>query len=79
MAETNILAFLLANISNNKGSLKSLKPEPDVIKLHMAEIYNCLQYTRVLVCGRPFQPSLMFMGKAKTFPRLKGLKNASFW
>ncbi len=79
MAETNILAFLLANISKNKGSLKSLKSEPNVIKLYKAVIHNCLQYARVLVCGRPFQTSLMFVGKAKTFTRMKGLKDASFW
>jgi hypothetical protein len=43
---------------------------PNVIKLFTAIIYRFLLYARVLVPGRPFQLSLLLMGKAKR-PTLK--------
>jgi hypothetical protein len=31
----------------------------------------------MFVSGKPFQPSLMFVGKAKAYPRVENLKGAS--
>jgi hypothetical protein len=41
----------------------------NVIKLFKAVIYQCLQYARVFVPGKPFQPSLMFVGKGRSLPQ----------
>jgi hypothetical protein len=45
--------------SFKNGFLGSI-PEPNVIKLLIAVIYECMLDT-----GKPFQPSLMFVGEAK--------------
>jgi hypothetical protein len=36
-----------------------------IYNLFTAVIYKCSQYARVLVLGKPFRLSLMFVGKAR--------------
>ncbi len=40
-------------------------------------IYKWTQEARVFVPGRPFQPGLMFAGKARAYLRIEHLKGAS--
>ncbi len=44
----------------------SIQPGPDFIKLFMSVIYDCLPWVRMSVHGKPFQPSLLFVGKARS-------------
>ncbi len=44
-----------------------LQPGANVIKLFRALSCEFLQYTRAFVPGKPFQPSLMFVGKAGAY------------
>jgi hypothetical protein len=44
-------------------------PGPNVIQLFTSVIYECLLYDRVFVHGRPFQPNLMSVSKARAYPR----------
>jgi hypothetical protein len=48
---------------------KSGTPESNVIDLLTAVIYKGLQKASVFVPGRPYKPSSMFMGKARSLPR----------
>jgi hypothetical protein len=41
----------------------------NVKKLFTAVSYDFSKYARVFVPGKPFQPSLMFGGKAGAYPR----------
>ncbi len=47
------------------------------IKLFMAVIYGFSYSARVFLPGKPFQPSLMFAGKAGAYPRVEHLKGDS--
>jgi hypothetical protein len=44
------------------------------IKLFTAVIYEFYEFT--FVPGKPFQSSLMFVGKAEAYPRVEHLKEA---
>ena len=44
------------------------------IKPFTAVIYEFLEQARVFLPGKPFQPSLMFAGKARAYPRVEILK-----
>jgi hypothetical protein len=46
----------------------SHSPGADPIKIFTVVIFEFSQYARVFVPGKPFQPSLMFVSKAKTYP-----------
>jgi hypothetical protein len=46
----------------------SKKPVAKVIKQFTAVSYNFLKYAWAFVPGKPFQPSLMFEGKAGAYP-----------
>ncbi len=50
------MCFRLANL---------IKLARDVIKLFMSVIYKFLYQARAFVPDKPFQPSLMFVGKAR--------------
>ncbi len=53
-------------------------PGSNVIKIYTDVNYECLEEARVFVLGKPFQPSLMFVGKASGYyRRAKHLKGAS--
>jgi hypothetical protein len=43
-------------------------PGPNVIKLFTVVSYDFLYYVRAFVHGKPFQPSLMFVGKSRSLP-----------
>ncbi len=43
-------------------------PGANVIKLFTDVLYECSSLARVFVTYKPFQPSLMFAGKAKSLP-----------
>ncbi len=43
-------------------------PGPIVIKRITSVIYECSLQASVFASGKPFQPSLMFVGKAKNLP-----------
>ncbi len=45
-----------------------IPPGACTIKLFMAVIYKCSYKARVFVLGKPFQPSLMFVGEARCLP-----------
>jgi len=54
-----------------------LTPGNNVIKLFTPAIFRFSYQARVFVPGRPFQLSLLFAGKAKTYPRVEHLKGVS--
>ncbi len=54
-----------------------LTPGNNVIKLFTPAIYGFSYHARVFVPGRPFQLSLLFAGKARTYPRVEHLKGVS--
>jgi hypothetical protein len=54
-------------------------PGPNVIKLYTAVIYEFLKFAWVFVLDKPFQPSLMFVGKAGAYLRVEQLKCTSLW
>ncbi len=43
-----------------------MSPGPNDIKLLTSVIYDSPYYARVFVPGKPFKPSLMFVGKARS-------------
>ncbi len=47
------------------------------IKLFTDVIYGFLSKARVFVLGKPFQPSLMFAGEARSIPIVEHLKGPS--
>ncbi len=50
-----------------KGFMRSI-PGPNVIKLFLSGIYEFGNKLECFVLDRPFQPSLMFVGKARSLP-----------
>jgi hypothetical protein len=44
-------------------------PGPNVIKLFLSVIFELVEYARVFVSVMPLQPSLMFVGKARSLPK----------
>jgi hypothetical protein len=45
-----------------------LRPGPNVIELFISVINEFLLYARVFIPDRPFQPSPLFVGKARALP-----------
>jgi hypothetical protein len=63
MMQCHILNFIAIGSFYKYTSIR-IVPGPNVIKLFTAAIYNKLDFFP----GRPFQPSLMFVGKARSYP-----------
>ncbi len=60
-------------------SIKFYSTGPNVIDLFMSVIYKCSYQARALVPGKTFQPSLMFVGKAKSLPKRGASFKCSTW
>ncbi len=54
----------------------ALTPVPNVTKLFTSVIYEILLEAKAFVPGKPFQPSLIFVGKARSLPRVEHLNKA---
>ncbi len=52
----------------DKNSFIKFGPGDNVIKLFTSAIYGFSSEARVFVPGKPFQPSLVSIGKAKSLP-----------
>ncbi len=50
-----------------------------VIKLFTAVSYKFLQKARAFAPGKPFQPSLMFVGKARSLPKSRAPERCFTW
>ncbi len=56
---------LTIKVACAKFSASKVGTGPNAKKLFTSVIYRCLLIARIFVLGRPFQPSLMFLGKAR--------------
>ncbi len=66
--ETNTLAYYENMSFSAVKNLIVKAPLAIVIKLFTAVSYNFSIYARAFITNKPFQPSLMFAGKAGAFP-----------
>ncbi len=53
-------------------------PGASILKPIMAIIYEFQWYVSVFVSGKPFQPSLVFVGKVRSYLRVEHLKARLF-
>jgi hypothetical protein len=58
-------------------SFITLVPRLNLIKLFTVVIYGSSYYARLFITGRPFQPSLMFLSKARILPYNGAFEGAS--
>jgi hypothetical protein len=65
------------NESARKKNQSNQSPGANVIKLFTAVSYDFSLKARAFIPGKPFQPSLMFAGKAGAYPRVEHLQGAS--
>ncbi len=56
------------NTKNTTKLIISILASACIIKLITAVIYGLPSYARVYVPGKPFKPSLVFVGKARSLP-----------
>jgi hypothetical protein len=63
-----VLGPLGLSDSGKTKSFITLTPGPNVTKLFTSVIYEILLEVKAFVPGKPFQPSLMFVGKARSLP-----------
>ncbi len=60
------------NVGDTEKQHKVLAPGPNVIKHFTSVIYLNLLLARVFVPGKPFKPSLMIVGKARSLSYMEG-------
>jgi hypothetical protein len=65
---SNTLTYYENLLITDVKSFMTLTPGANVIKPSMVVIYEFSFKARMFVSGRPFQPSLMFVGKAWSLP-----------
>jgi hypothetical protein len=56
------------SVNHGQTSFITLAPGAIVIKLSTIVSYNFSKYARAFTSGKPFQPSLLFNGKAEAYP-----------
>ncbi len=57
----------------------SMSPGANVTKLFMAVSYDFSYIDRAFIPGEPFQPSLMFHGKARSLPKRGAPERCFTW
>jgi len=60
-------------------SFETFGPGACINKLIMAVIYGFPEEAKVFVPGKPFQPSLMFAGKAGAYPSEASFRCSTLW
>ncbi len=58
--------------------LKRIFPEKRFPGAYPVKLFTVVihEFTKAFVPGKPFQPSLMFAGKARAYPRVEHLKSS---